>query len=85
MRNKNKTIWSNRFKGKTSKSFERIGSSINVDKRLYKQDINASIVHTQMLVKQKIIPSSDGKKIINGLVKIKSKIDRGQFNFQEKF
>ncbi len=85
MRNKNKTIWSNRLKGKTSKSFQRIGSSINVDKRLYKQDIIASIVHVQMLVKQKIIHGTDGKKIINGLKKIKSQIDRGQFNFKEKF
>jgi len=85
MKNKNKTIWANRFKGKTSKSFQRIGSSINVDKRLYKQDIIASIAHVQMLVKQKIIHSIDGKKIVNGLNKIKSQIDKGQFNFQEKF
>ena len=32
MVNKNKTIWSNRFRGSTSKSFQRIGASINVDK-----------------------------------------------------
>ena len=85
MKNKNKTIWSNRFKGKTSRSFQRIGSSINVDKRLYKQDIIASIVHVQMLVKQKIIHRVDGKKIINGLNKIKSQIEKGKFTFQEKF
>ena len=85
MKNKNKTIWSNRLKGRTSKSFQRIGSSINVDKRLYKQDIFASIVHTQMLVKQKIIPLKIGKKIIKGLNKIKLEIDKNKFNFQEKF
>jgi argininosuccinate lyase len=85
MKNKNKTVWSKRLKGKLSKSFQRIGSSINVDKRLYKQDIFASIVHTQMLVKQKIIPSKEGKKIINGLKKIESQIEKNQFNFQEKF
>jgi len=85
MKNKNKTIWSNRLKGKTSKSFQRIGSSINVDKRLYKQDIFASIIHTQMLVKQKIIPLKIGKKIIKGLNKIKLEIDKNKFNFQEKF
>ena len=85
MKNKNKTVWSKRLKGKISESFKRIGSSINVDKRLYKQDIFASIIHTQMLVKQKIIPSVDGKKIINGLNKIKSQIDKGNFIFKEKF
>jgi len=85
MKNKNKTIWSKRLKGKNSKSFQRIGSSINVDKRLYKEDIFASIVHTQMLIKQKIIPSKEGKKIIVGLNKIKHLIERKKFNFQEKF
>jgi argininosuccinate lyase len=85
MKNKNKTVWSKRLKGKTSKSFQRIGSSISVDKRLYKQDIFASTVHTQMLIKQKIIPSREGKKIINGLKKIKSQIDKGKFVFHEKY
>ena len=85
MKNKNKTIWSNRFKSKISSSFQKIGSSINIDKRLYEQDIAASIIHTQMLIQQKIIKSNDGIKIINGLKKIKNQIDKGQFNFQEKF
>jgi len=84
-KNKNTTVWSKRFKGKTSKSFQRIGSSINVDKRLYKQDIIGSIVHTQMLVKQKIIPAREGRKIIMGLNKIKAQIQKGKFIFQEKF
>ena len=82
---KNKTIWSNRFENKTSLSFQKIGSSVHIDKRLYEQDIAASIVHTQMLTKQKIINSKDGKKIINGLKKIKSLIDKGNFEFKDKF
>jgi len=85
MKNKNKTVWSNRLKSETSKSFQRIGSSINVDKRLYQQDIHASIIHTQMLAKQKIITVKKSKKIINGLNKIKSLIDKNKFIFQEKF
>ena len=82
---KNKTIWSNRFKNKTSLSFQKIGSSVHIDKRLYKQDIAASIVHVQMLIKQKIIKNEDGKKIINGLKKIKFQIEKGNFEFKEKF
>ncbi len=85
MKNKNKTVWSKRIKGKASRSFQRIGSSINVDKRLYREDILASVVHTQMLVKQKIIPFKEGKKILSGLKKIKSLIERDKFNFQEKY
>ena len=85
MKNKNKTVWSNRFKSKMSQSFQKIGSSIHIDKRLYEQDIAASIVHTQMLSKQKIIKSEDANKIINGLKKIKAQIDKGNFEFKEKF
>ncbi len=85
MRNKNKTVWSKRFKESTSKSFERIGSSIKVDKRLYREDLFASTIHTQMLMKQKIIPLKEGKKIITGLQKIKQQINKGKFIFREKF
>jgi argininosuccinate lyase len=85
MKNKIKTIWSKRLKGKTSKSFQRIGSSIKIDKRLYKEDIFASTIHTQMLIKQRIIPASEGKKIIKGLKKIKYLIDSDKFVFEEKY
>ena len=83
MGNKNKTVWSNRVKKTNSKNFQRIGSSIHVDKRLYREDIQASIVHTQMLIKQKIIPKNDGKKILNGLKKIKKEIEKNKFKFKE--
>ena len=85
IKNKNKTVWSKRFKSQTSKSFQRIGASINTDKRLYKQDIFASKIHTQMLIKQKIISAKDGKKIISGLEKILKKIEKGNFSFKEKY
>jgi len=85
MRNKNKTVWSHRFGKTNSKNFQRIGSSINVDKRLYNEDIQASIVHAQMLIKQRIVPRKDGKKILNGLKKIKREIDKNKFKFKEKF
>ena len=76
MKNKNKTVWSNRFGKINSKNFQRIGASINVDKRLYNEDIQASIVHVQMLIKKSIIPKKDGIKIIKGLKKIKTEIDK---------
>ena len=85
MKNKNKTVWSNRFGKTNSKNFQRIGASINIDKRLYNEDIQASIVHVQMLIKKKIIPRNDGIKIIKGLKKIKTEIDKNKFKFKEKF
>ena len=85
MKNKNKTVWAQRFKSKRSKSFEKIGSSIKVDKRLYNEDIVASIVHVEMLIRQKIIPKKEGVKIIKSLRKINLQIDKGSFVFSEKF
>ena len=69
MKNRNKAVWGTRFNKATSKIFEQIGASIDVDKRLFEEDILGSIVHTQMLVKQKIINKKKGSKIISGLKK----------------
>ena len=62
MKNKNKAVWGTRFNNPTSKIFEKIGASIDVDKRLFEEDILGSIVHAQMLIKQKIISRKIGNK-----------------------
>ena len=85
MRNKNKAVWGARFNNQTSKIFENIGASIDVDKRLFEEDIFGSIVHTNMLVKQKIISKEIGRKIINGLKKIKIEIRKNKFKFNKKY
>ena len=85
MKNKNRTVWSTRFKSSTSKILEQMGASIDTDKRLFEEDILGSIVHTQMLVKQKIINKKRGKKIINGLKRIKIEIKKGKFSFNKKY
>ena len=68
------SIWGGRFETKPSKVMEKINSSISFDKRLYKEDIIASVAHAKMLVKQGIISNADGKKIISGLNKIEKEI-----------
>ena len=85
MQNKNKTVWSARFKNTTSKIFEKIGASIDIDKRLFEEDILGSIVHTQMLIKQKIIVRKKGNRIIKGLKKIRNEIRKNKFNFNKRY
>ena len=85
MKNKNKAVWGTRFTKSTSKIFEQIGTSIDTDKRLFEEDILGSIIHTQMLVKQKIIKNKKGKKIINGLKKIRIEIKKNRFSFNKKY
>tara|TARA_B100001123_G_scaffold217971_1_gene246101 strand:+ start:280 stop:1668 length:1389 start_codon:yes stop_codon:yes gene_type:complete len=85
MKNKNKAVWGARFNNTTSKIFEKIGASIDIDKRLFEEDIFGSIVHSQMLVKQKIIDKKKGDKIKRGLIKIKNEIKKNKFNFNKKY
>ena len=85
MKNKNKAVWGGRFNNATSKIFENIGASINVDKRLFEEDILGSIVHSQMLIKQNIISRKKGGRIIKGLKKIKNEIKKNKFNFNKKY
>ncbi len=81
----NQAIWNTRIKKNSSSLFEKIGSSLNIDKRLYKEDIQGSIVHTEMLFKQKIISFKIKNKIIYGLDKIKREISNNKFVFNEKY
>ena len=85
MNKKNEAVWGTRIKAKTSNLFQNVGSSIDVDKRLYNEDIQASIVHTRMLAKQKIISLKISKKIINGLKKIHNEIKNKKFKFKKKY
>jgi len=51
----NQAIWNTRIKKSASSLFQKVGNSIDIDKRLYKEDIQGSIAHVEMLFKQKII------------------------------
>jgi len=85
-RNKNnQAIWNTRIKKKTSALFQKIGGSIDIDKKLYKEDIAGSIAHVEMLFKQKIISFKIKNKIIYGLQKIEKEISKGKFQFDKKY
>ena len=81
----NQTIWGTRIKNSTSALFQRIGSSIDIDKRLYKEDIAGSIAHVEMLFKQRIISFKIKNKIIYGLNKIEKEISNKKFEFSKKY
>jgi len=81
----NQAIWNNRIKNKSSVLFQRVGSSINIDKRLYKEDIAGSIAHVEMLFKQKIISFKIKNKIIFGLNKIEKEISNKKFEFRTEY
>ena len=81
----NQTIWGTRIKKKTSTLFQKVGSSIDIDKRLYKEDIAGSIAHVEMLLKQKIISFKIKNKIVYGLQKIEKEMSKNKFEFNNKY
>ena len=77
----NKVIWNTRIKKDNSGLFQKVGSSLAIDKKLYKEDIAGSSAHVEMLFKQKIITFKIKNKILYGLNKIKNEISKNKFEF----
>ena len=81
----NQAIWNTRIKKNTSSIFQKVGSSLNIDKRLFKEDVEVSIAHVEMLFKQQIISFKIKNKIIWGLNKIQNEIIKKKFIFNPEY
>ena len=81
----NQAIWNMRIKKDVSSLFQKVGNSIDIDKKLYKEDIAGSIAHVEMLFRQKIISFKIKNKIIYGLNKIEKEIIKKKFEFSKKY
>lgn len=57
-------------------------ASLGFDRRLYRQDVEGSIVHAKALARQGLISDSEAELIISGLISIREEIERGEFNFK---
>ena len=76
-------LWGGRFEKGVNENVNDFNSSINIDKRMYKEDIEGSIAHSKMLGKQSIIPEDDSKKIVLGLKHILEEIEKGNIQIDE--
>lgn len=81
---KKNSVWGTRMNKVVSSVLQSANSSIEIDKRLFQEDINGSIAHCTMLAKQKIIDVTKSKKIITGLKKIEQEIQKNKFIFKTK-
>ena len=76
-------LWGGRFKKGTDKLVNDFNSSINVDQRMYKEDIEGSLAHASMLGHQNIIPTEASDRITSGLLEILKRIDSGTIEIDE--
>jgi argininosuccinate lyase len=76
--------WGGRFQGDTDQRVEQFTASIQVDQRLYQQDIAASQAHARMLAAVGVLSSEDASAIVSALAAIATDIERGQMVFSAK-
>lgn len=73
--------WNSRFKKKLDEQALKFSSSIEIDGKLYNEDIADSKAHVQMLVKQKIISAPEGNKIVTALDSIRKELSSGKLKY----
>jgi argininosuccinate lyase len=74
--------WSGRFSAPTDKQVEQFTESIQIDQRLWRQDIAGSIAHAQMLAEVGLLTQAESNAIVAGLEGIGREIEAGTFVFR---
>ncbi|ALA56838.1 argininosuccinate lyase [Nitrospira moscoviensis] len=76
-----KKAWAGRFAEQTDRLVEAFTRSIEVDRRLYRYDIDGSIAHCRTLTKARILTGRESAAIIRGLESVRAELERDQFKF----
>src|SRR2546423_7624224 len=74
-------MWGGRFSASPDALMEAINESISVDQRLAAEDIEGSLVHSDMLADCHIITAEDRDAIHEGLKAVRAEIEGGGFAF----
>ncbi len=74
-------LWSGRFQKETDTLVNDFNSSIRFDQRMYKEDIEGSLAHSQMLGDTGVISKEDVAAIHQGLKDLLADIESGKVEF----
>ena len=74
-------MWGGRFAAQPADAMQAINASIDIDKRLWREDIEGSKAHAEMLAARGIITPEDNAAIQAGLDQIAAEILEGAFPF----
>ncbi len=78
-------LWGGRFTKETDKLVNNFNASISFDQKFYKQDIQGSLAHVEMLGRQHIISSDECIAIKDGLNGILNDINNGTLIIDDKY
>jgi argininosuccinate lyase len=73
--------WDGVFDQATDRRVEKFTESVSFDRRLYAQDIAASIAHAHMLASVGLLTDAESQKIEQTLGDIRQEIEQGRFPF----
>ncbi len=76
-------LWGGRFTKETDQLTKQFNDSLPFDKRLWKQDIQGSIVHAKMLGKQEILTKEESDHIVEGLKSIYTDLENGDLVIED--
>jgi argininosuccinate lyase len=76
-------MWGGRFAAGPDAVMEAINASIDFDRRLAAEDVEASRAHAAMLAATGIVSDSDARAIREGLLTVLSEIEAGRFPFSK--
>jgi argininosuccinate lyase len=70
-----------RFTEATHPVLERINRSVDVDRRLWRQDLRGSQAHAAMLVSVGLLTEEEGRILHDGLDSVAAELETGEFSF----
>jgi argininosuccinate lyase len=77
-------LWGGRFSQGAGQLTQNYTSSIDVDQRLYKEDITGSLAYALALKEAKVISAQDHSKISKGLKSVLLEIESGKFEWEHE-
>jgi argininosuccinate lyase len=77
--------WDGNFSEPMDELVKRYTASVGFDRRMWRQDVRASLAHARMLARQGIIPAQDLPDIQRGMAQIVGEIEAGAFAWSLEF
>src|ERR671918_257322 len=67
-------LWGGRYAGSTAATLEELNNSLSVDKRLWREDIEASRAWVQALLRADVLTRSEAQQLDRGLLAVHAKL-----------
>jgi argininosuccinate lyase len=68
-----------RLPTEVDQAMQRLNQSVDVDRELYREDIQGSIAHARGLARIGVISTEEAEQMVTGLVAIREEIEQGRF------